>query len=175
MPVAKLIHDKPLYACADINHANWITNGAGVIGLGLVAYGFWWGDSLAALIISLDVMRDRYGNVVKSLSDVMDRHPVDLETGQQHPIVDKVSRVLRSLPFVADERTLIREHGRYLFAEIFIEPNDQMLPAVIATRQVREAVVRLDWRLQHVAVEFTEELDGSAAVLTRKQLEIEPE
>lgn len=175
MPVAKLIHDKPLYACADMNHANWITNGAGVIGLGLVAYGFWWGDSLAALIISLDVMRDGYGNVGKSLSDVMDRHPVDLETGRQHPIVDEVSRVLATLPFVADERTLIREHGRYLFAEIFIEPNDQMPPAVIATRQVREAVMELDWRLQHAAVEFTDELDGSAAVLTRIQLEIEPE
>lgn len=175
IPVAKLIHDKPLYACAGMNRANWITNGAGVVGLGLVAYGFWWGDSLAALIISLDVMRDGYGNVVKSLSDVMDRQPVDLETGRRHPIVDEVARVLRALPFVADERTLIREHGRYLFAEIFIEPNDQMPQAVIATRQVREAVMKLDWRLQHAAVEFTDELDGSAAVLTRKQLEIEPE
>lgn len=175
IPVAKLIHDKPLYACADMNRANWITNGAGVIGLGLVAYGFWWGDSLAALLISLDIMRDGYGNVVKSLSDVMDRHPVDLETGQQQQIVDEVRRVLRALPFVADERTLIREHGRYLFAEIFIEPNDRMPPAVIATRQVREAVIPLDWRLQHVAVEFTDELNNSAAVLTREQLEIEPE
>ncbi len=175
IPVAKLIHDKPLYACADMNRANWITNGAGVIGLGLVACGFWWGDSLAALLISLDIMRDGYLNVVKSLSDVMDRHPVDLETGCQHSIVDEVERVLRALPFVADERTLIREHGRYLFAEIFIEPNERMPSATVASRQVREAIMSLDWRLQHVVIEFTDELNSSAAVLTRKQLEIEPE
>jgi divalent metal cation (Fe/Co/Zn/Cd) transporter len=140
-----------------------------------VACGFWWGDSLAALLISLDIMRDGYVNVVKSLSDVMDRHPVDLETGCQHSIVDEVKRVLRTLPFVADERTLIREHGRYLFAEIFIQPNERMPPATIASRQVREAIMGLDWRLQHVAIEFTNELSNSAAVLTRKQLEIEPE
>lgn len=174
IPVAKLIHDKPLYACADMNRANWLSNGAGVVGLVLLAYGFWWGDSLAALFISLDIMRDGYGNVFKSLSDVMDRHPVDLETGRQHPIVDEVSRVLRALPFVADERTLIREHGRYLFAEIFIEPNERMPSAVLATRQVREAVMPLDWRLQHIAVEFTDGLKDAAAVLNGKQLELEP-
>ncbi len=175
IPVAKLIHDKPLYACADMSRANWLSNGAGVVGLVLLAYGFWWGDSLAALLISLDIMSDGFGNVFKSLSDVMDRHPVDLETGRQHRIVDEVSRVLRALPFVADERTLIREHGRYLFAEIFIEPNERLPPAALATRQVREAVMPLDWRLQHIAVEFTDELKNSAAVLTGKQLEIEPE
>lgn len=173
--VAKLIHDKPLYACADMNRANWLSNGAGVIGLVLVASGFWWGDSLAALVISLDIMRDGYGNVVKSLSDVMDRHPVDLETGQQHPIVGAVETAVRALPFVDDERTLIREHGRYLFAEIFIQPNELMPPATIAGRLVREAVMPLDWRLQHAAIEFTDDLESSSAVLTRKQLEIEPE
>jgi divalent metal cation (Fe/Co/Zn/Cd) transporter len=175
IPVAKLIHDKPLYACADMNRANWLSNGAGVIGLGLMACGFWWGDSLAALLISLDIMRDGYVNVVKSLSDVMDRHPVDLETGCEHPIVDEIERVLRLLPFVADERTLIREHGRYLFGEIFIQPNERMPPVVIASRQVREAIMRLDWRLQHVAIEFTDELNNSAAVMTRRQLDIDPE
>ena len=58
IPVAKLLHDKPLYADADMNRANWLTNGAGVIGLTLVAWGFWWGNSLAALLISVDILRD---------------------------------------------------------------------------------------------------------------------
>lgn len=175
IPVAKLIHDKPLFADADMNRANWLSNGAGVIGLFLVAFGFWWGDSAAALLISLDIMRDGYANVIKSLSDVMDRHPVDLETGREHPIVDKIENVVRALPFVNDERTLIREHGRYLFAEIFIEPNELMPEAIDAARLVRESVMPLDWRLQHIAVEFTDDLNSAAAVLTREQLDIEPD
>lgn len=167
IPVAKLLHDKALFADADMNRANWLSNGAGTIGLLLVAFGFWWGDSLAALLISLDIMRDGATNVCHSLSDVMDRHPVDLENGRQLPIVADVHRALKALPFVEKIHVLMREHGRYFYAEIFIEPNEKMPPVVDATQRVRDAILPLDWRLQHVAVEFTRELEKSADVLTR--------
>ena len=174
MPIAELLHDKPLYADADMNRANWMTNGAGIVGLGLVAWGFWWGDSLAALLISLDILRDGWTNVCRSLSDVMDHHPVDIETDKEEPIIGDVDRAVRGLPFVDDAKVLLREHGRYLFAEIFIRPNKR-LPATVtdATRQVREAVLTLDWRLQHVAVEFNEDIAAAANVLTREELDIE--
>jgi divalent metal cation (Fe/Co/Zn/Cd) transporter len=139
----------------------------------LMAWGFWWGDALAALIISLDIMRDGWTNVAKSLSDVMDHHPVDLETDRQDPLVTEVHRTLRALPFVVDEKTLIREHGRYIYAEIFIQPNDRMPSATEASRLVREAILPLDWRLQHIAIEFTDNLKDAANVLTREELEIE--
>jgi divalent metal cation (Fe/Co/Zn/Cd) transporter len=171
-PVAQLLHDKPLHADVEMNRANWMTNGAGVIGLGLVAWGFWWGDAVAALLISLDIMRDGWTNVARSLSDVMDHHPVDLETDAEDAIVAQVERTLRALPFVTEQRVLMREHGRYLFAEIFIQPNDALPPATIASRQVREAVMPLDWRLQHLVVEFTEDL-STANIVTRTELDIE--
>jgi cation diffusion facilitator family transporter len=173
IPVAKLLHDKALYADADMNRANWLSNGAGLIGLGLVAWGFWWGDSVAALIISLDIMRDGWTNVFKSLEDVMDRTPMDLESERQQPLVAQIHRELRALPFVTDERVLIREHGRYAFAEIFIQPNEQVPTMTQATRQVRNAILPLDWRLQHIVIEFTDELDKDSNVLTREELEIE--
>lgn len=175
IPVAKLIHDKPLHADAEMNRANWLTNGAGMIGLTLVAFGFWWGDAAAALLISLDILRDGWTSVARSLSDVMDHHPVDIETDEADPIMDRVNEALRSLPFVSDARVLLREHGRYLFAEIFIRPHKHRLPDDVteASRLVREAVLPLDWRLQHVAVEFTADLDAAASVLTREELDIE--
>lgn len=179
IPVAKLLHDKALFADADINRANWLSNGAGVIGLLLVASGQWWGDSLAALIISVDIMHDGWGNVVKSLSDVMDHHPTDLETGRQDPIVAEMLRVLGALPFVEDVRILVREHGRYFFAEIFVKPKKDApqtqatLEPIAMTKQIREAVLPLDWRLQHVAIEITGDAKACANVLTREELEIE--
>ncbi len=175
IPVARLLHDKPLYADAEMNQANWLTNGAGVIGLGLVAGGFWWGDALAALLISLDVLHDGFTNVRRSLADVMDRCPVDLETDKPEAIVDDVRQAVRALPFVADSQILMREHGRYLFAEIFIRPHPTRMPADVteATRQVREAVLPLDWRFQHVAVEFTHDVKAASDVLTREELQIE--
>ena len=173
LPVARLIHDKPLYADADMNRANWMTNGAGIVGLGLVAWGLWWGDSLAALVISLDILRDGWTNVARSLSDVMDHHPVDIERDEEDPITGDVRRAVRALPFVADERVLLREHGRYLYAEIFIKPNRRLPPAAEASRQVRQAVMPLDWRLRHIVVEFNDDINGAASVPTREELEIE--
>jgi len=173
IPVAKLLHDKALFADADMNRANWLSNGAGAIGLLLVAFGFWWGDSLAAFIISLDIIHDGVTNVMHSLSDVMDHHPVDLESGQQLPIVPDIHKTLKALPFVQSQRVLIREHGRYFYAEIFITPNEKMPPVLDATQQVREAILPLDWRLQHIAVEFTRDAEQSADVLTREELDVE--
>lgn len=173
IPVARLLHDKAFHACAEMDRANWMSNGAGVVGLGLVTLGFWWGDSLAALLISLTIMRDGWANVVRSLSDVMDHHPVDLQSGRQDDIVTQVHRALRTLPFVAGSKTLMREHGRYLYAEIFIQPNEEAPSITEASRLVREAILPLDWRLIHIAVEFTGDVDASAAVLTREELDIE--
>lgn len=173
IPIAKLLHDKALYADADMNRANWLSNGAGAIGLMLMAFGFWWGDSLAALIISVDIMHDGWTNVMHSLSDVMDHHPVDLETEQQLPIIADVHKALKSLPFVSAQRVLVREHGRYFYAEIFLSPNEKMPPVLDATQQVRDKVLPLDWRLQHIVVEWTRDTNQSAAVLTREELDIE--
>lgn len=173
IPVAVLLHDKALFADADMNRANWMSNGAGLIGLGLMAFGFWWGDSLAAMIISLDIMKDGWTNVARSLSDVMDHHPTNLETNRQDSVVTDMQRALRALPFVDELRLLVREHGRYLYAEVFITPNDEMPPVLEASQQVRAAIMPLDWRLQHAVVEFTDDVEGDSRVLTREELEIE--
>ncbi len=77
------------------------------------------------------------------------------------------------MPFVEDTRVLMRDHGRYLFAEVFVQPNEQAPGAVETTRQVRAAILPLDWRFQHVAVELTDDLETASNVLTREELEIE--
>jgi divalent metal cation (Fe/Co/Zn/Cd) transporter len=100
-----------------MNGANALTNGAGIIGLLLVARGVWWSDAAAALIISFDLLRDGWVNV--SRSDVMDRSPVDLGTNRQDAVVADIHRALRALLFVAELRVLVREHGRFLFAKVF--------------------------------------------------------
>ena len=168
-PLAIILHDKPLHACAEMNRANALTNGAGVIGLLLVANGFWWGDAVAALLISFDILHDGWINVARSLSDVMDRSPVDLETNRQCPSIAQVHRAVLALPFVAERCVLMREHGRFFFAEIFIKPNEQMPDVIEATRQVREALLPLDWRLQHVVVEFTDDVHAASQIPAQQE------
>jgi divalent metal cation (Fe/Co/Zn/Cd) transporter len=133
------------------------------------------GDALAALLIAVDILRDGLTNVARSLSDVMDHHPVDIETDKADPILENVRHAVRDLPWVSDERVLLREHGRYLFAEIFVRPHAGRLPGDIteASGQVRRAVLPLDWRLQHVAIEITDDPESAANVLTREELDVE--
>lgn len=173
LKVAKLLHDKPLFADADINEANWLSNGAGVIGLVLVAFGFWWGDSAAALLISLDILRDGFRTVRRSLADVMDRAPVDMETDKPDPLLQNVYNAVRAVPWVADVRVLLREHGRYVFAEIFVSTTDNAPPPGDATLAIRQAAMPLDWRLRHVAVELTNDVEQASNILTRSELDIE--
>jgi divalent metal cation (Fe/Co/Zn/Cd) transporter len=174
-PIARLLHDKPLHEDAEMNRANWLTNGTGVIGLLLVAGGFWWGDSAAALVISLDILRDGFQGVKRSLSDVMDQHPSDIESNEPDPIIGRVREALRRLPFVAEQHVQLREHGRFIFAEIFVRPTGDAPDAVEATRLVREAVMPLDWRLQHAVVELTADVRAAARVPTRRELGLAPD
>jgi divalent metal cation (Fe/Co/Zn/Cd) transporter len=172
-PIAILLHDKALHADAEMQHANWMTNGAGVIGLMLVAFGFWWGDALAATLISLDIMRDGVKNVAHSISDVMDHHPTDLDTDRQLPIVADVRRELGRIEWVDEAQVLMREHGRFLFSEIFVKTKEGAPPPEQATQEIRDTILPLDWRLQHVCVELCADVKVASSVLTREELEIE--
>jgi divalent metal cation (Fe/Co/Zn/Cd) transporter len=174
-PIARLLHDKPVHEDAEMNHANWLTNGTGVFGLLLVAFGFWWGDSAAALVISFDILRDGIQGLRRSLSDVMDHHVTDIETDEPDPLIGRVREALRGLPFVAEQRVQLREHGRFVFAEVYVRPTGDAPDAREATRQVREAVLPLDWRLTHAVVELTGDVHSAAHVPTRRELGLAPE
>ena len=55
--LAPMIHDKVLYADAEMNRADWMAEAAaaaGVIGTGL---GIWWADAAAAGLVSIDILR----------------------------------------------------------------------------------------------------------------------
>ena len=90
-----------------------------------------------------------------------DQHGSTARIRQSGIIVVGISRENDgATPFEERERRLVEKIAARLNARI---------------RLVREAVMPLDWRLQHAAIEFTDDLENISAVLTRKQLEIEPE
>ena len=57
-PVAETLHDKVLLADADMNRAEWMSEGAAIVGIFLVGLGFWWGDAATAALISLNIIWD---------------------------------------------------------------------------------------------------------------------
>src|SRR5438270_1655398 len=52
-PVAARLNDKALRAEATMNRDEWLSEGAAILGIVLVGFGHWWGDSVAAAFISV--------------------------------------------------------------------------------------------------------------------------
>ncbi len=56
LKLAAELHDKVLYADAEMNRADWMTAGAAILGIVGIGAGLWWADAVAAIFISLDIV-----------------------------------------------------------------------------------------------------------------------
>jgi divalent metal cation (Fe/Co/Zn/Cd) transporter len=170
LPVARELHDKVLYADAKMNKANWLTAAAaafGVVGIGL---GLWWADALAAGVISIDIMHDGVTSLRTVVSDLMDRSPRTVTTGNDDPIRARIETELKRLDWVDDARARLREQGHVYFAEVSVVPSDQR-GLLTRLKEATDMVRALDWKLHDVNLTPVEALDP----LTEQDGEVHPE
>lgn len=159
--LAKELHDKVLLADAKTNAADWQSAGAAMLGMIGLAFGLWWADALAALVISLEICRSGLGELRSALGDIMDRRPQQLGDGQLDPLPEKLSAFLRGQDWVADAVVRVRERGREFAAEAFVQPrSDADLTAHIA--EASERATGIDARLRQISIspvrEFSPEM-----------------
>ena len=62
MKLADDLHDKVLYADADMNKADWMTALGSIIGVTGIGLGLWWLDAVAALFIAVTILGDGIKN-----------------------------------------------------------------------------------------------------------------
>lgn len=149
--LARELHAKTLHADAAMNKADWLTGGAGILGVLGVGLGWWWADAAAAGVIALDVTRDGVTHLRQVIADLMDRRPVTVEQEEDDPVVDRAVAALERLPWVERADIRLREQGEVLVGEAYVVPRDTArLPEklALAGEQVRSA----DWRLHEVVV-----------------------
>jgi cation diffusion facilitator family transporter len=148
---AEVLHDKTLSADADINKADWQSAAAAVLGLVGIAFGLWWADSAAAVLISLEIMRSGWTELRTALGDVMDRRPLTLDQKDEDPVADRVDEFLRRQPWVEDVIVRVRERGREFTAEAHIVPRSDEV-SVEEISRVGELACGLDPRLADVTI-----------------------
>ena len=177
-PIAKKLQSKALQAEAEMNQAEWMSEGAAIIGILLVAFGFWWGDSAAAAFISLEIIRDGWHNVRQVIGDLMDEAPTKLGKRDLEELPDKVIAVARGLPWVHDAGARLREHGHAVTGEIFVVPRpDTGMDAAALLRATEDAARRIgdvDWRLHGIAVVPLAALERSEPPRARPLPHIQP-
>ncbi|WP_026549386.1 cation transporter [Arthrobacter sp. Br18] len=168
MKLAEKLHDKVLYADADMNKADWMTALAAAVGVAGIGVGLWWADPVAALIISLSILRDGVRNLSGAVRGLMDARARTYDDAEADPLTDIIDRYLQELDWVAEARSRIRDEGHVFHVESFIVPKGGRLPPLECLEEAREGCIDLDWKVQDMVLipvaELPEEfLPGVAA------------
>ena len=102
MKLARDLHDKVLYADADMNKADWMTAVGSIIGVTGIGLGLWWLDAVAALFIAVTILSDGIKNTQAAVTDLMDARAATFDDARPHPVIGEINDYLRGLDWVAD-------------------------------------------------------------------------
>jgi cation diffusion facilitator family transporter len=150
-PLARELNDKVLYADAEMNRADWMTGGAAMLGVVGIGLGLWWADSVAASIISLDIVRDGYTNLQVAVDDLMDKEPTVVGDSRADPLPLWIKNQLMIMDWVKDAEVRLREAGHVFTGEAFVVPvDDQDLVGRI--ERAHQQLLDLDWRLHELVI-----------------------
>ncbi|GER23083.1 cobalt transporter [Zafaria cholistanensis] len=152
MSLAEELHDKVLYADADMNKADWMTAVGTIVGVAGIGVGLWWTDAAAALLIASSILRDGVKNMGAAITDLMDTRATTFDSSGPHPLVDRIDGHLRSLPWVLEAGSRVRDQGHVLHVESFIVPRDERVPSLESLEAARDACVGLDWKIQDIVL-----------------------
>lgn len=159
LPLAADLHDKALHADADMNKADWLTALAGVAGIIGIGIGWWWADSVAALFISVEIVRDGVKNLRRVIADLMDSEPTTVQ-GKPDDAPRRLREWVLALPWVEDADVRLREDGHVFTGEVYVVP-DAVTPDL--PRKLEELSRRareVDWRIYDIVVMPVTSLSG---------------
>ncbi len=151
LPLARQLHDKILYADAQMNKADWMTAGAAIIGVLGLWFGIWWLDPLAAIFIGASIVSDGFRTTRTAVHDLMDSRPRLPDDSAVDPLPARIETELRAMPWVKDVSLRVREVGHLFYGEAFVVParHDRL---AVQIDQAIDDLRALDWRLHDISI-----------------------
>lgn len=159
LKLAKPLHNKVLYADADMAKADWMTAVATIVGVGGIGIGLWWMDAVAAIVVAASILNDGVSNVRSSVTDLVDTRATTFDDKQAHPLTDEVEEEVRKTGWVAQARARVRDQGHIFHTEMFVVPVEGKTPELAEIEQLREMIRNLDWKFQDVVIAVVPEID----------------
>jgi len=155
--LAPAIHDKILYADAEMMRADWMVEVSTAVGVVATGFGLWWMDAVAAGIVSLDILRDGVRNSLAAVTDLIDETPKrTVDRNQLEPLPGELARYLESLDWVERAEVRMREEGHVFFGEIFVVPRPapQVSAEQLSARigELADKAKAFNWRVHDVTV-----------------------
>ncbi len=168
LKLAPVLHNKLLYADADMARADWHTNAASIVGVLGVGMGLWWLDAVAALFISLGIVADGLRNTKLAVGDLMDQRARTYDGKEPHPLASEIVETMRTLPWVSDAAVRLRDQGQVFHVEVFVVPRGRRVSLKQLDR-ASEQIADLDWKVQDVVVIPEDRLPDEAATVPNDQ------
>jgi cation diffusion facilitator family transporter len=165
--LAAQLHDKVLYADAQMNRADWLTAGAALVGVVGIGFGLWWADAVAAIVIGLDILRDGVKYTRAAAKDVLDGQPRRHDEKGVHPLVAEVRETVAALDWVEEAAVRTRELGHVFSVEVLAVPRDEQ-DLLDRVEDAVERICALDWKVQDAIVAVVRNIeDAPEEVLVR--------
>lgn len=151
LEIAHKLHDKVLFADAEMNKADWQTALAATLGVLGIGYGYWWADGVAGALIAISILNDGWWNMRVAVADLMNERPKRVGETDEHPLVDRLRTMVKGMHWVSTAEVRLREEGHVLTGEIFVVPRstEELIDNIEQT--VRRAE-EMDWRVHEPAV-----------------------
>lgn len=149
--LAPVLHNKVLYADADMAKADWQSTAASIVGVLGVGFGLWWFDGAAAIVISAGIVWDGVRNTRSALADLMDRSARTVDDSEPHPLGARVIEELEQEDWVAEAGVRVRDEGQVLHIEAFVRPHDADV-SLERLGAAAERIAALDWKVHDVVV-----------------------
>ena len=160
--LAPKIHDKVLFADAQMMKADWLAESATAVGVIGVGFGLWWLDPLAAALVSADILKDGVSNLKTAVLDLVDRRPEKTDQSGMERLPDEVCDLLRGMDWMANAEVRLREEGHIFMGEAFVVPRPGTTDLTRRLREAAEAAKRLNWRMHELTIMPVERLPGLA-------------
>ena len=126
IPIAKELHNKVLFTDAKAQKSDYLTAFAAIVGILGVGAGIWWADSVAAIVISVAILKDGIEHTKTAVLDLMDRYPEVVTGKKEDPLVGEINEIVLSWDWVKEAGVRFREHGQVYFGEIAVVPKNEI-------------------------------------------------
>ncbi len=150
--LAPPLHNKVLFADADMNKADWMTGVATAVGLIGVGFGIWWFDAAVAILISFDIINDGLKNVRGGLAGLIDARATTTNMKDPHPLIKQVREKLMDLDWVDEADVRMRDQGMVFHTEAFVVPYQGQMPSLDEVEKIRNELSESDWKLNDLVI-----------------------
>lgn len=162
--LAAQLHNKLLYADADMAKADWHTNLASIVGVLGVGLGLWWLDGVAALFIAVGIVRDGVNNTRYAVGDLMDERARTHDDTEVEPLIYEILQRMHRQPWVQEAGIRMRDQGQVVHVEVFFVPAKNRPPKTSVLDAMSREIAQMDWKVQDIVLIATENIPDEATV-----------